>query len=45
MLPELAPAVQQPMREIYHQHVESYVAYLAETLYCATVALDYPEDT
>lgn len=44
MLPELAQAVQQPMREVYHQYVESYVAFLARTLYNATVALDYPEE-
>jgi hypothetical protein len=44
ILPEVAAAVQQPMRELYHQHVESYIDYLAGTLYRATVAIDYPED-
>ena len=44
VLPELAPQVQQPMRQMYHQHVESYTAFLADTLYRATVAIDYPED-
>jgi hypothetical protein len=44
MIPELASAAQQPARELYHQHVESFTAYIARTLYCATVALDYPEE-
>jgi hypothetical protein len=44
ILPELPQPVQQLAREIYHQHVESYVDYLDSTLYKATVALDYPEE-
>lgn len=43
ILPELPQPVQQLAREIYHQHVESFVDYLDDTLYKATEALDYPE--
>lgn len=44
VLPELSQPAQQLAREIYHQHVESYVAWLANTLYRATVGVDYPEE-
>lgn len=43
VVPELSQPAQQLAREIYHQHVESYVAFLASTLYSATVTIDYPE--
>jgi len=43
ILPELAEPAQQLARGIYHQHVESYTAWLANTLYRATVGVDYPE--
>jgi hypothetical protein len=45
ILPELPQAVQQLARELYHQHVESFVDYLDSTLYRATEALDYPEES
>ena len=44
IIPELAAAACQPLQTLYHQHVESFTAYLARTLYRATVALDYPEE-
>lgn len=45
ILPELAIAAHDLAQNVYHQHVESYVAFLARTLYEATVALDYPEES
>jgi hypothetical protein len=44
-MPELASAAHDLAQNIYHQQVESYVAFLARTLYAATEALDYPEET
>ena len=44
MIPELSQPARDPIQAMYHQHVESYVAFLARTLYRATVALDYPEE-
>lgn len=44
ILPELPQSAQQLARQLYHQHVESYVDYLDNTLYKATEALDYPEE-
>lgn len=44
IIPQLPAAAHQLGYDAYHQHVESYTAYLAETLYNATVAIDYPEE-
>lgn len=44
LIPYLSEPAQPLARIVYHQHVESYVAYLANTLYRATVGVDYPEE-
>lgn len=43
-IPQLPAPAQQLAYDGYHQHVESYTAFLASTLYRATQALDYPEE-
>lgn len=44
IIPQLPTAAHQLGYDSYHQHVESYTAFLARTLYRATVAIDYPEE-
>lgn len=44
IIPQLPAAAHQLGFDTYHQHVESYTAFLADTLYRATVARDYPEE-
>jgi hypothetical protein len=42
IIPEVGPLTEQFARTTYHQQVESFVAYMTNTLYQATCALDYP---